>query len=109
MPFATSGVLGPVTVTTSLNQGDVVSVQVGLHNDSLKECCVENLEFVLPECDGPSGCTPDLNGDGVVNGADLGLLLGNFGGVGLGDIDCDGDVDGADLGLLLSAWGPVVP
>ncbi|MCH2162472.1 MAG: hypothetical protein MK085_11445 [Phycisphaerales bacterium] len=108
-PFATSGVLGPVTVTTSQVPGDVVSVQVGLHNESLKECCVEILEFVLPECDGPSGCTPDLNGDGVVDGADLGLLLGNFGGIGLGDIDCDGDVDGADLGLLLSAWGPVVP
>ena len=55
------------------------------------------------------GEVSDVNGDGVVNGADLGLLLGNFGGIGIGDIDCDGDVDGADLGLLLSAWGPVVP
>ena len=108
-PYTTSGVLGPVTVNTSLNPGDVVSVQVGLHNESLQECCVEILEFELPECDGPSTCTPDLNGDGVVNGADLGLLLGNFGGIGIGDIDCDGDVDGADLGLLLSAWGPVTP
>ena len=109
VPFATSGVLGPVTVNTTLPPGSMVSVQVGLHNESLKECCVEILEFVLPECDGPSTCPIDLNGDGMIDGADLGLLLGNFGASGLGDIDCDGDIDGADLGLLLAAWGPVSP
>ena len=108
-PFTTSGPLGPVIINTNLVPGDVLSVQVGLHNESLKECCVETLEFVLPECDGPSDCPLDLNGDGVINGGDLGLLLSNFGGSGLGDVDCDGDVDGADLGLLLAAWGTVVP
>jgi len=46
----------------------------------------------------------DLNGDGLVNGADLGLLLSNWGGTGIGDLNVDGDVNGADLGLLLSAW-----
>jgi hypothetical protein len=46
----------------------------------------------------------DLNGDGVVDGADLGLLLSNWGGSGVGDLTGDGLVDGADLGLLLSAW-----
>ncbi|HMN96053.1 MAG TPA: multiheme c-type cytochrome [Phycisphaerales bacterium] len=47
----------------------------------------------------------DLNGDGVVDGADLGLLLGAWGTPGPGDINGDGIVDGADLGLLLGAWG----
>ncbi|MBL9140359.1 MAG: VCBS repeat-containing protein [Phycisphaerae bacterium] len=46
----------------------------------------------------------DLNGDGVVSGADLGLLLGNWGNPGTGDLNGDGTVDGADLGGLLSAW-----
>jgi len=52
----------------------------------------------------------DLNGDGVVDGADLGLLLSAWGTCPV-DEDCpadlngDGVVDGADLGLLLSAWG----
>jgi formylglycine-generating enzyme required for sulfatase activity len=58
------------------------------------------------------GCTGDLNGDRVVTGADLGLLLGNWGHAGFGDIDGNGVVDGADLGALLGAWGacpPVVP
>ncbi len=48
--------------------------------------------------------SPDLDGDGVVSGADLALLLGNFGGSGLGDLDANGEVDGADLAILLGAW-----
>lgn len=54
-------------------------------------------------------CTGDLNADGVVDGADLGLLLGAWGEVSRGgpvDLNGDGVVDGADLGLLLGAWGP---
>jgi hypothetical protein len=47
----------------------------------------------------------DLDGDGRVDGADLGLLLGSWGQVG-GDADLDGSglVDGGDLGILLGAW-----
>jgi hypothetical protein len=55
-------------------------------------------------------CLGDLNDDGAVNGADLGLLLGAWGPCGgtppcLGDLNDDGAVNGADLGLLLGAWG----
>lgn len=47
----------------------------------------------------------DLNNDGVVDGADLGLLLGVWGMIDSdADLNGDGTVDGADLGLLLSAW-----
>ncbi|MFO0875034.1 MAG: LamG-like jellyroll fold domain-containing protein [Phycisphaerales bacterium] len=47
----------------------------------------------------------DLNADGLVNGADLGLLLGDWGtGDPLADLNCDGVVDGADLGLMLGVW-----
>ena len=46
----------------------------------------------------------DLNQDGVVDGADLGILLTQFGGPGSADFDCSGIVDGADLGALLAAW-----
>lgn len=48
----------------------------------------------------------DLNGDGVVDGADLGGLLGSWG-LCAGcpaDLNGDGVVDGADLGILLSNW-----
>ena len=64
--------------------------------------------------DGPSatanaiiaGALPgDLNGDGHVNGADLGILLGAWGTTdAVANIDGAGVVDGGDLGLLLGAW-----
>jgi len=52
-----------------------------------------------------SPCVGDLNGDGVVDGADLGVLLSAWGGAGGADLNGDGVIDGADLGILLSAWG----
>ena len=61
---------------------------------------------------GPEGnpCPGDLDGDGSVGGADLGLLLGAWGACPgtpcLGDLNLDGEVNGADLGLLLGQWGP---
>lgn len=53
-------------------------------------------------------CPGDLSGDGLVNGADLGLLLAAFGACPDGcaaDIDGNGLVNGGDLGLLLAGWG----
>jgi len=52
----------------------------------------------------PSSVPADLNGDGSVNGADLAIVLGNWGNSGVGDLTGDGTVDGADLGVLLGAW-----
>jgi hypothetical protein len=50
----------------------------------------------------------DLNGDGLVDGADLGLLLGAWDSAWPpGDLDGNGIVDGGDLGLLLGAWTPI--
>ena len=55
---------------------------------------------------GPAGNPADLNGDGVVNGDDLGILLGAWGTANaIADLNGDGTVNGDDLGLLLSAWG----
>lgn len=53
----------------------------------------------------PGDCPADLNGDGQVGGADLGVLLGAWGVPGSADLTGDGTVDGADLGVLLGAWG----
>jgi hypothetical protein len=56
----------------------------------------------LDACNKPS---PDLNGDGVVDGNDLGILLAAWGaGTGPADLNRDGAVDGNDLGMLLAAW-----
>jgi hypothetical protein len=58
----------------------------------------------------PDGCEcfADLNSDGYVQGADLGLVLAAWGAAPAGtaaDINRDGAVDGTDLGLLLATWG----
>jgi formylglycine-generating enzyme required for sulfatase activity len=59
------------------------------------------------------GCDADTNDDGVVNGADLTVVLSQWGPCPrgtecAGDIDADGSVDGADLTALLAGWGPCV-
>ena len=55
-----------------------------------------------------SSSVADLNGDDVVDGEDLGLVLGYWGNPGgVADINQDGIVNGVDMGLLLAAWGPV--
>ncbi len=70
----------------------------------LVDISFSDFSFTLPnECEEP--VLGDINGDGVVDGADLGILLNNWGGDGAADLNGDGIVDGADLGLLLNNWG----
>ena len=71
--------------------------------DSTVEAGIDEFRLDAFVCD--NSIPEDINGDGAVNGADLGLLLSNWGGAGAGDFNNDGTVDGADLGALLSAWG----
>jgi len=57
----------------------------------------------------PEPCAGDTNGDNLVNGADLSVLLGQFGqsvtpGTGA-DFNGDGLVNGADLSVLLGRFG----
>ena len=55
---------------------------------------------------GAAGLEGDLDLDGDVDGADLGLLLASWGPCDgcSADLNLDGLVDGADLGLLLANW-----
>ena len=56
-----------------------------------------------------ASCTADLNGDGVVNAADLAVILGNWGPIPPGDpaadLNGDGTIGPADLAILLGNWG----
>jgi hypothetical protein len=47
----------------------------------------------------------DLNSDGVVNAADLSILLGGWASGGPTDLNGDGTTNAADLSILLGAWG----
>ena len=54
-------------------------------------------------------CTGDIFANGIVDGADLGALLSEWGPVTPltnSDLDGNGQVNGADLGILLAHWGP---
>ena len=53
---------------------------------------------------GGCGSIADLNGDGAVDGADLGTLVSQWGGPGSADFNGDGLVDGADLGTMFAQW-----
>ena len=51
-------------------------------------------------------CQADLNGDDVVNGADLVAVIGAWGNTsGPEDLNGDGIVDSADLTMVLGSWG----
>jgi len=57
--------------------------------------------YCLKQCASPA----DLDGDGLVNGADLGTLLTVWGTPdGKADFDQSGLVDGEDLGILMTFW-----
>jgi hypothetical protein len=85
--------------------GETYLIAVGGFNASTFQGSGElTLAQTGPIC--PPPVQGDLNGDGVVNGADLGILLTGWGTNGAGDLNGDGVVDGADLGILLTAWTP---
>jgi hypothetical protein len=54
-------------------------------------------------------CFGDINGDGMVDGFDLGVVLSgwqNGPGSNEGDLSGDGETDAVDLALILVNWGP---
>lgn len=75
---------------------DAIDISLGDLTDS-------NDDGVPDEC----AADGDLNGDGVVNGDDLGTMLGQWGACAgcPADLNGDGVVDGDDLGTLLGNWG----
>ncbi len=69
-----------------------------------------SLALAVPATAETSLCCPaDITGNGIVNSADLGVLLSSWGSEGKAeagaDINGDGAVNSADLAALLSAWG----
>ena len=91
------------TVTVNVSAGQPVYIAVG----GFDAASTGPFNVLIAPPTAPA-CPADLNNDNVVNGADLGLLLGSWG-VCPGcpaDLNNDGIVNGADLGLMLGSWGP---
>jgi Right handed beta helix region len=78
------------------------ATRLGTHDTSEFSACVT----VVVEA-----AAPDLNGDGVVNGLDLAVLLAAWGRCPAppaacpADLDASGGVNGLDLAMLLASWG----
>ncbi len=69
-------------------------------------CVAEALAWCYPPLLCNSLCPADLQVDGIVNGADLGVLLGAWSTTGgCADLDADGSVNAADIAVLLGSWG----
>ncbi len=108
-PNASSSVLGcgddecgdDSEITTLAVAGQTVVIRVGASIEGDEGA--GTLSVSVDPLENP--CPEDLNEDGQVDGADLGLLLSAWG-TSKYDVDGNGDgIDGSDLGLMLSAWG----
>jgi hypothetical protein len=99
----------PPEFTTSTAEAistDGVYVYIAGNGGNISTGREEALLWVFPA--GEVSCEGDVNGDGRVDGADLGVLLASWGNAtAWGEADLNGDciVNGVDLGRLLAAWG----
>ena len=88
-----------------VDYGQILQGQLADANtDGIPDTCQCGTIPSLPAC-----CPGDLDHDATVGGADIGLMLSNWGPCGgacLYDLNGDGKVNGGDLGLLLAGWGP---
>ena len=95
--------------TYRTNSGqDWAAEDIDLTSDGGAIVAVDNSQFgflkLEPFLDPGNPNDPeDLNGDGCVNAADLGILLVLWD-TPAGDLNGDGNTDAADLGLLIAAW-----
>lgn len=91
----------PALVPTKGWQG---SIEIEVSDEDLPGARAASLAIQLAVSVADAGDPADLNHDGIVNGADLAILLGAWGGSGPADLNHDGIVNGADLAILLGAW-----
>lgn len=92
------------SVITPTSQMQLRFVCGDYNEGSVVECGVDNLRVFGLNCDDES-IPGDLNGDGRVDGADVGIFLAVWGTSDPdADLNGDGTVTGADLGLLIAVW-----
>lgn len=74
--------------------------------DSTDDWYIDDVQVAV-FVDPPPECPADVNGDLLVDGNDLSLILGSWGSCTgcAADINDDGQVDGNDLSIVLGAWG----
>jgi hypothetical protein len=98
-----------VTSLVGASQGDTILTQFYLRENPLVEVGVReasSLDLVVVVEDGGCDVPGDINGDCIVDGADLGIFLSLWNTADeSADFNFDGIVNGSDLGTLLAAFG----
>jgi hypothetical protein len=115
-PGSGGQIIGQATLN-SLPAGQFVDVDIAIDPQSPRYVRVDTTA-VVNECNEANntllaftGCAADINRDGIVDDADLLIVLFEFGAQSVhpfylrGDIDCNGIVDGADLLIVLLEFG----
>lgn len=88
-----------------LGTGQVQPVDMAYNSLNGKVYTANRLTYAIGVLDTLPACVADLDGSGSVDGADLSLLISDWGGP-LGDLDGDGQTGGPDLALMIASWGP---
>lgn len=96
--------VGPIPVPLPTLGGDTANLLFSGTVDSVD--FATNLELNAVAVEIESFRPEDLNFDGAVNSADIGLLIASWGPCGgcPADLNDDGVVSSADLGLVIAAW-----
>lgn len=99
---------GKSRLASTISNGQAILVWTDTRNDS-GDLYAQNVRADGSLGDAMQALVGDLNGDGVVNGADLATLLANWGACPQpqncpADLSDDGVVNGADLATLLANW-----
>jgi hypothetical protein len=81
-----------------------------LNAGSVVEAAIDTLRIEAIECDDAPALVGDFNNDCVVDGADFGFLLSQWGNTNSpADLDGNQIVDGSDVGLFLALFGDTCP
>jgi hypothetical protein len=92
------------------DDGCFTNGQIAVESPLMISCSGQHLVVLAEDCS--TSCSASISGNCWVDGADLGILLSQWGSCQAGNTECEGDlnsdglVNGADLGYLLNAWGP---
>lgn len=108
-PGDASSYMNVIATRTSGSVVDARSWPSSISSEQLSanlEAAIRAAIVISPRLVCTNPCPADFNGDGVVDGSDLAMLLGDWGLEGSAyDITGDGRLDGADLSIMLGTWG----
>ncbi|MDG2021509.1 MAG: hypothetical protein P8J59_06130 [Phycisphaerales bacterium] len=81
-----------------------------LNDGSVVEAAIDTLVIEAIECDDAPALEGDFNNDCIVDGADFGFMLSQWGNSDSpADLNGDQNVDGADVGIFLALFGGSCP